>query len=127
MESPTASTSTSTETPDLDEKLRMLLPEVLDILKQIGRCDDFISVLESIVSGKLDVKNMALHLLLDVGQFLNANAPSGMRYLKTSLDYWLVIQKLFKGKGFRFFRGVKTGPAKKLKGMCMFLVCTVFM
>ena len=30
MESPTASTSTSSETPDLDEKLRMLLPEVLD-------------------------------------------------------------------------------------------------
>ena len=77
-------------------------------------------------SGKLDVKNMALHLLLDVGQFLNANAPSRMRYSKTSLDYWLVIQKLFKGKGVRFFRGVKTGPAKKLKGMCTFFACAMF-
>ena len=66
IESPVASTSTSSETPDLDEKLRVLKPDVLDMLKQIGRCDHFVSVLESIniVLGKLDVKNMALHLIL---------------------------------------------------------------
>ena len=30
-----------------------------------------------------------------------------MRYSQTSLDFWLVVKKLFKGKGIRFFSGEK--------------------
>ena len=89
-------------------KLKDLLPDVLKALKAIGRCDDFISVIESVASGKLDIRNMALHLLLDVGRFLKCQCRSNMRYSQTSLDFWLIVQKLFKGKAVRFFRGLKS-------------------
>jgi hypothetical protein len=75
---------------------------VVSALQSVGRCDDFISVLQSISNGKLDIRNLALRLLLDVGKFLNCNQ---MRYSQTSIYFWLLIQKLFKGKVLCFFRG----------------------
>ena len=81
-----------------------IIPEVMDIMKSEGRDEDFCAVLEGIMSGTL-TQNIALHFLLDVGQFLRQPSVHSMRYSETSKKFWLAISKLFKGKGIRFFRG----------------------
>ena len=91
---------------DMEDKFRQLLPEVIDFLKETDRSDDFVSVLECILNGKINVRNIALNLLLDLGQYLNQSSSGQMRYSQTSLDFWLIIKKMFKGKGIRFFPSV---------------------
>ena len=76
----------------------------LKVLQSIGRDQDFVAVMEALANGKLSTKNMALHLLLDVGMQLR-NEQFQVRYSQTTLDFWLIVQKLFRGKGIRFFRG----------------------
>ena len=81
---------------------------MLKFLGEEGRRVDLITIIESIVSGKLSIKNIALNLLLDLGQYLNQTSSGLMRYSKTTLDFWTIVQKLFKGKGIRFFTGEKS-------------------
>lgn len=90
---------------DLQE-LTEMLPEVIDVLKGMGRTEDFVSVLQSIRDETLN-NNIALHLLLDIGQFLRQSTVHSMRYSKISINFWLLVQKLFKRKATRFFRGIK--------------------
>ena len=61
------------------------------------------------------MNNIALNLLLDLRQYLNQQSSTQMRYSQTSLDFWLVVKKLFKGKGVRFFTGCKTHAVKRIK------------
>ena len=94
--------------PDVEAQLLKILPQVLEALTNIGRRDDFVSVISSLASGELSVDNMALNLLLDIGRYLSCECTKQMRYTRTSLDFWLIIQKLFKGKAIRFFRGIQS-------------------
>ena len=106
----------STESDEvLFERMRHLLPDVMKILKESNREKYFISMLECLVSGKLSVHNISLNLLLDLAQYLNLVSSGQMRYSQTSLDFWLIVKKLFKGKGIRFFSGCKTNVVKKRK------------
>ena len=83
-----ASTSSSTvEDSENHSKLESLLLEVLRLLKETDRDSHFISVLETIVAGKLSTTNIALNLLLDLGQYLNLASSANMRYSKTSLEF----------------------------------------
>ena len=54
---------------DLLDKLRGMLPDMLPALKSIGRQKYFRDVVKSIVDRKLNIHNITLHLLLDLGQF----------------------------------------------------------
>ncbi|CAH1799200.1 unnamed protein product [Owenia fusiformis] len=90
-----------------ETELYDIMVKVLDIMRDMDRDEDFVSVLKSIVSGKLDT-NICLHLLLDIGQYLRSH-KSRMRYSEKSLQFWITVQKLFKGKGIRFFRGFTEG------------------
>ena len=71
--------------------------------------DDFVAVLKAIWNKNLSVKNITLHLLLDIGQFLRQNTVYNIRYHLTTLNYRTVFNKLFKGKAIKFFRGLKVG------------------
>ena len=73
------------------------------------------SVIKCLASGKLSMNNIALNLLLDLGQYLNQQSSTQMRYSQTSLDFWVVVQKHFKGKEVRFFTGCKTHAVKWIK------------
>ena len=100
---------------DLNMTLADLLPRVLMGLKETNRENDFVSVIKCLASGKLSMNNIALSLLLDLGQYLNQQSSTQMRYSQTSLDFWVVVQKLFKCKGVRFFTGCKTHAVKRIK------------
>ena len=55
-----------------DANIYQLIPHVIDVLKDIGRISDFISVLQAIKNGYLN-DNIAFHLLLDIGDFYYLN------------------------------------------------------
>ena len=61
-----------------------LIPSVVEVLRNMDRADDFISVLDSLSKGVIE-HNIALHLLLDVGKFLRQNTVTTMRYGHTLL------------------------------------------
>ena len=92
-------------------ELNKLLPDVISALKEMGREQDFVSVLRNIADRKI-TRNVALHLLLDVGQFLRQETVHGMRYSEVTKDFWTLVQKMFKGKGVRFFLGIKRNWSK---------------
>ena len=100
---------TQTEQINIEErdqhKLNNLIPQVIRILQSNGRDNDFIKTLQAIVDNKLTTKNIALSLLLDVGKLLNEVSSKQMRYSKTSIEFWMVVKKLFRGKATRFFSG----------------------
>ncbi|VDI03707.1 Hypothetical predicted protein [Mytilus galloprovincialis] len=91
---------------ELNNELYDILPNIETKLKEIGRYEDFISVLKSIASGIL-TQNIAFHLLLDVGRFYSQSTIYSTRYVPETLAFWITIKKLFKGKGVNFFRGYK--------------------
>ena len=107
----TEHTEHSVETDEVQELIG-IIPEVLKILEQSGQKSHFIDTLKSIHSGKMKVTNIAFQLLLDVGHYLSLECSSQMRYSKTSLDFWCIVQKLFKGKALRFFSGSKAVTGK---------------
>ena len=114
-----------TQTSTLKE-LQAILPTLVQFLEDIGRSEDFLSSLTAISTGRLSLDNMALHLFLDIGQLLRT-PQNMMKYSKTSIDFWTVIQKLFKGKAIRFFKGatshkeIRGTNACKLNFHCTFL------
>ena len=86
------------------QKLEKILPDVVHSLNDMGQADDFSSVLQAIAKGKIQ-NNIALHLLLDVGQLLRQDTPHSMRYNQTSLDFWTLLMKVVHGKGMRLLEG----------------------
>ena len=56
---------------DLNMTLADLLPRVLMVLKETNRENYFVSVIKCLASGKLNMNNIALNLLLDLGQYNN--------------------------------------------------------
>ena len=62
--------------------------------------------MNAVASGYLD-DNIAFHLALDVGNFYASDCVNSMRYNENSIQFWLTVSKLFKGRGTNFFRGFK--------------------
>ena len=75
-------------------------------MKNIGRLDDSKSVLKAIDKGILN-SSIALHLILDIGNFYEHTSVFNIRYNEETLTFWTTVKKLFKGKGINFFRGYK--------------------
>ena len=75
-------------------------------MKELNRFDDFVSLLRCIKERILD-HNISFHLTLDVGQFYGLDSIHEMRYNSTSLEWWLVIKKILKGKGINLHRAYK--------------------
>merc|ERR1712082_576993 len=100
---------TSEAPDDTNQELKdviAILPKVITALKEIDREKDFICILNNIANGQI-TGHIALHLLLDVGQFLRQQTVHSMRYSDISKNFWTLVQKICKGKGLRFFSGLK--------------------
>ena len=87
----------------IDDSFIILCRTFTEKLKSIGRDDDFICVMKSVISGRLPLTNIALHLLLDVGQLMRDGR--GIGYNPVTKQFWLAIYILLKARGTRLFRG----------------------
>ena len=94
--------STQTDIDGLHEQL----PRALCEFQSMGRLNDFEHLLKASSDGLLR-DNIALHLLLDLGQWYESPTIHRMRYSHETLSFWVTVQKLLKGKGIHFFRGYK--------------------
>ena len=74
-----------------------VLPSVIDALEKMGCLEYFVSLLNCISSNTI-TENIALNLILDVGQFYRQSTISNMRYRDESIAFWATVQKLFKRK-----------------------------
>jgi hypothetical protein len=61
----------------------------------------------SSIRERILTENIAFHLLLDIGNFYSKDSINAIRYSNETLEFWLTVQKLVKGKGVNFFRGFK--------------------
>ena len=73
-----------------------LLDAAVQVMSNIGRLDDFVSLLEAIGKGLVS-NNVALHLCLDIGALRRVKALSTMSYPKISMDWWLTVKIVIKG------------------------------
>ena len=81
----------------------------INVVKESGRDQDFLAVLEGLASGALNPHNIAVQLFLDIGAFLSAETVNNVRYSSLTLNFWTLVKKLFHGKATNFFRGYMTG------------------
>ena len=79
-----------------------LFPGVLESTCEMNRLDDFNSLKQAICNGKLQ-NIIALHLLLDTGQFYSFKNIRQMKYSNESM----IHPKIIKGRGAIFFQGYK--------------------
>ena len=77
--------------------------DFINKLKSIERDEDFTSLMKSVVSGHLPLTNIALHLLLDVGQMMRDGRR--LEYNYVTKQFWLAIHILLKAKNTRLCRG----------------------
>ena len=61
-------------------KINGYLKNIFMVLRDRGRVEDFISVMQSLSNGALPPSNVSLYLLLDVGRFLCQETVNSMRY-----------------------------------------------
>ena len=87
-------------------ELYSILPDVINVLKEMQRYDDFVTVTKCIRE-RILTENIAFHLLLDIGNVYSKYSINAVRYSNETLEFWLTVQKLFKGKGVNFVRGFK--------------------
>ena len=86
------------------------------VIKESGRDQDFLAVLEGQASGALSPHNIALQLFLDIGIFLSAQTVHKVRYSNLTLNFWTLVKKLFHGKAISFFRGNMAGGSSENPG-----------
>ena len=82
------------------EYLTSLFENAMNRMDKLGRLDDFISLLDVIGKGTLD-NNVAVHLCLDIGTFHRVKILSQMTYPKISMDWWLTVKIILKGKALQ--------------------------
>ena len=80
-----------------------LTPGVLKSTCEMNRLDDFISLKQAICNGKLQ-NIIALHLLLDIGQFHSLTNIRQMKYRNDSINFGLTLKIIQRTRSY-FFQG----------------------
>lgn len=99
-----------------DDTLQELFGKTNKLFEETGRGDDFKAVLRALSNGTLNPQNIAVHLLLDIGNLLSSSSFKNVRYSDTTLDFWAVVYKMFRGKATRFFRGTMRAESNQKEG-----------
>jgi hypothetical protein len=63
-----------------------------------GKIETINTQIINCISSNTITENIALNLILDVGQFYRQSTISNMRYRDESIAFWATVQKLFKRK-----------------------------
>ena len=80
-----------------------LIPGVLEGTCEMNRLDDFIFLKQAICNGKLQ-NIIALHLLLDIGQFYSLTNIRQMKYSNDSINFWLTLKVIQRTRSYFFPR-----------------------
>ena len=83
---------------------------VRNLVKKLyrARClQDFMLLVTQLANGKLSPLNIAFLLCLERAKWQSLKSTTQMKYRDVTKSFWLVVYRLLKGKGLRFFSGPK--------------------
>ena len=89
------------------EEMGNLLPDVVPILKESGRLDDWMNFMRNLSKGNFPSDNIAFQLFMDVSRWYATDNTCGMRYSKHVKRFWAVGYKLFHERFLRYMGGFK--------------------
>ena len=86
---------------------QQLVRNLLENLYVAGCLPDFMLLVTQLASGKLSPLNIAFLLCLECAKWQSLKSTTQMRFRDVIKKFWLVVYRLLKGKGLRFFSGPK--------------------
>ena len=86
---------------------QQLVRNLLENLYVAGCLPDFMLLVTQLASGKLSPLNIAFLLCLERAKWQSLKSTTQMRFREVTKKFWLVVYRLLKGKGLRFFSGPK--------------------
>ena len=84
-----------------------LLRNLVEKLYTAECLQDFMLLITQIADGKLSPLNIAFLLCLERARWQSLKTTTLMRFRSVTKKFWLVVYRLLKGKGLRFFSGPK--------------------
>ena len=84
-----------------------LLKPLIEMLYANSCLKDFMTLVTSISDGSLSPTNISFLLCLERAKWQSLKTTTQMRFRDVTKKFWLVVYRLLKGKGIRFFSGPK--------------------
>ena len=84
-----------------------LLKKLVENLYETDCLPDFMSLMTQLSDGSLSPLNIAFLLALERARWQSLKTTTQMRFRPVTKKFWLVVYRLLKGKGLRFFSGPK--------------------
>ena len=84
-----------------------MVRNLVENLYAAGCLQDFMLLVTQLASGKLSPLNIAFILCLERARWQSLKSTTQMRFRDVTKKFWLVVYRLLKGKGIRFFSGPK--------------------
>ena len=83
------------------------LTALISVLHQSGCLRDFMLLVTQLAEGTFSPMNIAFLLCLEHAKWQSLITTTQMRFRAVTKKFWLVVYRLLKGKGIRFFSGPK--------------------
>ena len=83
------------------------MTEIVDKMWESRNLLDFMNLIRLMQLGKLPADNIVLQLLFDRVIFQTCGNTVSMRYEDVTKTFWLIVYRLCKGSGLKFFGGEK--------------------
>ena len=84
-----------------------MVRNLVENLYVAGCLQDFMLLVTHLALGKLSPLNIAFILCLEHTQWQSLKSTTQIRFKDVTEKFWLVVYRLLKGKGIRFFSGPK--------------------
>ena len=84
-----------------------MMRNLVENLYVAGCLPDFMILVNQLASGDLSPSNIAFLLCLERAKWQSLKTTTQMRFRDVTKKFWLVVYRLLKGKGIRFFSGPK--------------------
>ena len=88
-------------------KCDSLLKPLIEVLYANSCLKDYMTLVQSLSDGNLSPTNIAFLLCLERAKWQALKTTTQMRFRDVTKKFWLVVYRLLKGKGIRFFSGPK--------------------
>ena len=84
-----------------------LLKPLIEVLYENSCLKDFMNLVQSLSDGTLSPTNISFLLCLERAKWQTLKTTTQMRFWDVTKKFWLVVYRLLKEKGIRFFSGPK--------------------
>ena len=88
-------------------KCDSLLKPLIEVLYANSCLKDYMTLIQSLSDGNLSPTNISFLLCLERAKWQSLKTTTQMRFRDVTKKFWLVVYRLLKGKGIRFFSGPK--------------------